>query len=116
MKKPLKIISGPILVAAFAAFWILRWPLLQALAWCKMLLGYSLEFGIAEGFHLTFGGKNPCSLCRAAQAGAESDGSIVASILTSPLVGISLALLLATTAVTSLSAHRTAPIRLKNGN
>ena len=38
--------------------------LLQGVAWSSMLISYSLEDGLEQGFADTFSGERPCDMCR----------------------------------------------------
>lgn len=40
-----------------------HWAVLQSVAWSRMLIDYSEEFGIQEGVSRTFDGEHPCPMC-----------------------------------------------------
>lgn len=39
------------------------WPMLQTLAWLKMIADYSQEATLVQAISMTFDGKHPCRLC-----------------------------------------------------
>lgn len=41
-----------------------NYGLLQALAWTKMLVNYSMQDGLIQGTAKTFDGQHPCSMCK----------------------------------------------------
>ncbi|TVR48230.1 MAG: hypothetical protein EA425_14790 [Puniceicoccaceae bacterium] len=50
------------------------WAALQGVAWMKMIVDYSAAEGsLGRGLSATFGGENPCDLCRAIQEGREQE-------------------------------------------
>lgn len=89
MNKPTLIKKHELALAGTAlGLWLLRWPLVQLIAWVCMIARYSIDHGIVRGAEMTFNGEYPCGLCYMARVGATSD---LAS-LDSPL-GISLLIL-----------------------
>lgn len=78
-----------ILLAALG-IWLLRWPLLQLIAWSKMMVQYSLDHGLQKGMSMTFSGNHPCALCHAASAGAEADAAIYSSPLALSILALAL--------------------------
>jgi len=98
MKLPLFKKHEITLTALAIAIWLLRWPLVQLVAWVGMVVHYSLDHGIQRGLQMTFSGEHPCLLCGMVQAGVEKD----VAILNSPLGFSVLALALVSIAVASL--------------
>src|SRR5438874_2802186 len=51
----------------------LHWIALQSLAWTTMIIDYSKRAPICQAITQTFDGAHPCSLCRAVNAGKNSE-------------------------------------------
>lgn len=49
------------------------WPLLQAVAWGRMIAVYARDHAPAEALRRTFDGKHPCPLCHAVAKGQRED-------------------------------------------
>lgn len=41
-----------------------QWPLLQSVAWVKMIVDYSAAEGLSAAVGKTFSGANPCKICK----------------------------------------------------
>ena len=50
----------------------LHWMALQSLAWTTMIIDYSKRAPLCQAITQTFDGAHPCSLCRAVNAGKNS--------------------------------------------
>jgi hypothetical protein len=51
-----------------------QWPLLQGVAWARMIVVYAQEGTLGEAIEQTFSGQRPCPLCHQAQKGQHQDG------------------------------------------
>jgi hypothetical protein len=51
----------------------LQWLTLQSVAWTAMLIDYSKRAPLCQAISQTFDGAHPCSLCRAVNAGKNSE-------------------------------------------
>src|SRR5213083_1647906 len=51
----------------------LHWIALQSLAWTTMIIDYSKRAPLCQAITQTFDGAHPCSLCRAVNAGKNSE-------------------------------------------
>lgn len=70
-------------MAAFGKRWCLAlllalavgvpWPLLQSLAWLKMIASYSRTATFSQAVSMTLDGKHPCRLCRLIQQGQAQE-------------------------------------------
>jgi hypothetical protein len=49
------------------------WAWLQSAAWVNMLVKYSRQTGLRQGFSMTFDGNHPCRLCQAVKQGQAQD-------------------------------------------
>ncbi|HHY84591.1 MAG TPA: hypothetical protein GYA07_03515 [Verrucomicrobia bacterium] len=50
-----------------------HWALLQSVAWVGMIIDHSREAPLSVALQKTFSGDNPCSLCKAVEAGKKSE-------------------------------------------
>jgi len=75
-----------ILVPGALAILILRWPLLQLLAWAGMFVRYVDSYGFVSGFRMTFSGDHPCALCQAVREGVQTDATSLADPSTMSLI------------------------------
>jgi hypothetical protein len=63
-------------MACVAVFAMLggHWAVLQSVAWSRMIVDYSAEFGLRDGISMTFSGEHPCAMCCAIEeARAQTD-------------------------------------------
>ena len=60
-------------VLALALSLGLHWAFLQTVAWTGMLVRYAQQGSLSEAVSRTFGGENPCSLCKAVQEGRAAE-------------------------------------------
>ena len=58
-----------LLVLALSLSIGLQWAVVQGAAWVGMIVSYSQEVTIAQSLAMTFDGRHPCKLCKAAQRG-----------------------------------------------
>ena len=79
-----------ILAVSALGVWLLRWPLIQVVAWVCMLVRYSFQHGIQRGVEMTFGGDHPCALCGMARVGMENDIAVLDSPLGFTLIALAL--------------------------
>ncbi len=63
---------------------LLRWPLLQGIAWLGMIVSYSKSHGLRSGFEMTFSGAYPCPICLAVKAGVGSEAALLGSLIQNP--------------------------------
>ncbi len=50
-----------------------HWALMQSVAWVRMAVSYSMSTPLREALRMTFDGRHPCQLCKAVQAGKNSE-------------------------------------------
>ncbi|MEI6534381.1 MAG: hypothetical protein WCN98_03495 [Verrucomicrobiaceae bacterium] len=50
----------------------LPWAFLQSAAWMGMIVSFAQEVPLAKAVAMTFDGKHPCKICKAAQRGESS--------------------------------------------
>ena len=50
-----------------------QWPILQSVAWMRMLVSYSKHGTIEMAIAKTFDGKHPCKLCKLVIAGKQAE-------------------------------------------
>jgi len=50
-----------------------HWAILQSVAWVGMALSFAQTAPLDVALKKTFNGKNPCSLCKAVDAGKQSE-------------------------------------------
>lgn len=63
-----------ILIALILVFCIgAQWPILQSVAWMRMLVTYSREGTFETALVKTFDGKHPCKLCKLVTAGKQAE-------------------------------------------
>ena len=62
----------------------LRWQLLQLIAWGTMLIRYSFEEGLAQGWRMTFDGNHPCAICHAVSSGSQAEAAVLGALASHP--------------------------------
>lgn len=61
----LRLLAGCFLLGVFLCLSGVHWPLLQGMAWARMVVMYSAENGSwQEGFRQTVSGERPCGMCK----------------------------------------------------
>ena len=58
-----------LLVIALSLSIGLQWAVVQGAAWVEMFVAYSKQANIIEALGMTFDGRHPCKLCKAARDG-----------------------------------------------
>ncbi len=75
---------------------ILRWQLLQLIAWASMFVRYSWSHGMIDGWRMTFDGNHPCAICHTVAAGSSAQAAVIGTLASHPsLLLLPAALLLA---------------------
>jgi hypothetical protein len=64
-----QIVLGWLLVLAVGG----HWPLLQSVAWVKMLVSFSQTEGFTAAVAKTFDGKHPCNICSLVERGKQTE-------------------------------------------
>jgi hypothetical protein len=57
-----------------------HWAVLQSMAWTGMLIEYSKGSDLGSAVSKTFGGKAPCKLCKAIEAGKQKETRVPPTI------------------------------------
>ncbi len=57
-----------------------HWAVLQSVAWTGMLLEYSKDSSVSTALIKTFGGKDPCQMCRTIEEGRQKETRLPASL------------------------------------
>ena len=96
MKRPFPYSPRTGVVLALVAL-VLRWQILQAVAWITMLVSYSLEHGLSRAWQMTFSGEHPCPICHLVKLGTSLEPAVMSWMLVVP---IALALLVPSTIAT----------------
>ena len=53
-----------------------HWAVLQSVAWAGMIVEYSKDSSLGAALTKTFGGKAPCKMCRAIEAGTQKENRL----------------------------------------
>jgi hypothetical protein len=64
-----KLIIALVLIFCIGA----QWPILQSVAWMRMLVSYSKAGGLETAITKTFDGKHPCKLCKLVSEGKKAE-------------------------------------------
>lgn len=86
MKKAIDAVKKSLLVrfSALALLFLLRWQIVQLVAWAMMLPRYMLAHGPGNGWRMTFDGAHPCAICRAIEAGGMLEQRILSVLSSHP--------------------------------
>lgn len=75
-----RIVSAGILSGVF----LLRWQILQLIAWATMLARYSWTHGVRDGWAMTFDGSHPCAICHAVASGTQAEAWFFGMLSSTP--------------------------------
>jgi hypothetical protein len=73
-KVGIKLLGGVAASLAALSACGLHWGVLQSIAWSRMIIEYSGEYGVAAGIRYTFDGNHPCPMCKSIEQ-AQSESS-----------------------------------------